>query len=167
MPRKGEKRPDHYEGNPNDPQGMAVLAKAYLEALAVKGSSEHTVQLRRTHLNRFIRWASSYEGVMPFRPNESEHPHINYRSMPLHGLFELQQLIGETQERLEEVHCPVTIYQGTDDKVVDPKGADIMMKKLGTEQKELVMIPSDRHGILNEDIGGVQGQVVTFLQTLE
>lgn len=116
--------------------------------------------------NRFVRWVSSYEGVMPFRPNDSEHPHINYRSMPLHGLFELQQLIGETQERLEDVHCPVRIYQGTDDKVVDPKGADIMMKKLGTEQKELVMIPSDRHGILNEDIGGVQGQVIEFIEKL-
>ncbi len=65
MPRKGEKRPEHFEGNPNDPQGMAVLAKAYLEALAVKGSSEHTVQLRRTHLNRFIRWAGEREVSRP------------------------------------------------------------------------------------------------------
>ena len=28
-PRKGEKRPEHFEGNPNDPQGMAVLVNAF------------------------------------------------------------------------------------------------------------------------------------------
>lgn len=119
------------------------------------------------HANRFVRWASSYEGVMPFRPNDSEHPHINYHSMPLRGLFELRQLVDDVEARLQDVHCPVKLYQGTEDKVVDPKSADIMMKKLGTTKKELVMIPSERHGILNEDIGGVQAQVIEFLQTLE
>ena len=52
---------------------MAALAKAYLEALAVKGSSEHTVQLRRTHLNRFIRWAAEREVT---RPNEVTRPMV-------------------------------------------------------------------------------------------
>ena len=58
MSRKDEKRPEYFEGNPNDPQGMAVLVNAYLEAIAVKGFSEQTLQLRRMHLNRFIRWAA-------------------------------------------------------------------------------------------------------------
>jgi esterase/lipase len=117
--------------------------------------------------NRFVSWVSSYEGVMPFRFNTSEHPHINYRAMPLHGLFELQQLVDETQARLKDVHCPVSIYQGTEDKVVDPKGAEIMMRKLGTEQKKLVMIPSERHGILNEDVSGVQDQIIEFIEKLD
>ncbi len=73
MPRKGEKRPEHFEGNPNDPQGMAALARAYLEALAVKGFSEQTMQLRCTHLNRFIRWASERDVT---RPNEVTRPMV-------------------------------------------------------------------------------------------
>ena len=42
--------------------------------------------------NQLIEWVSSHEGVMPFRPNESEHPHINYRNIPLRGAIELRRV---------------------------------------------------------------------------
>ncbi len=116
--------------------------------------------------NRFVSWVSTYEGVMPFRSNESEHPTINYRSMPLRGLFELGLMVDEVEERLQDVRAPVLLFQGTDDHVVNARSVKIIYNKIGSQQKDVVMIPTERHGILNEDIGGVQAQIIGFLERL-
>ncbi|MFC1684615.1 alpha/beta hydrolase [Pseudomonadota bacterium] len=119
------------------------------------------------HANRFVRWASTYEGVMPFRTNNTEHPHINYQSMPLRGIFELRLLVNEVEGRLSDVRCPVKLFQGDEDHVVNPRSATIIINKIGSDHKDLVSIPTERHGILNEDVGGVQDQIIEFLRTLE
>ena len=113
--------------------------------------------------NRVVRWLSKYEGLIPFRPNESEHPHINYRNMPLRGLYELTRMVAQLNEDLEYVTCPVCIVQGTKDRVVDPTSATIAYERLGTANKELHWVESERHGILNEDIGGTQGLLLDFV----
>ncbi len=58
MAKKGDKQPDKIEGNLNDPHSLGSLAKAFLESMLVKNFSEHTVNMRRLHLNRFIIWAA-------------------------------------------------------------------------------------------------------------
>ena len=116
--------------------------------------------------NRLIKWVSSYEGVMPFRPNESEHPDINYYSMPVHGLFELGQMASAVESNLKNVHCPVCLVQGDEDSIVDPRSAQIIYDNIGSKDKDLLMIPSKRHGILYEDIGGTQDQVISFINRL-
>ena len=117
--------------------------------------------------NRIMNWLSSYEGVMPFRPNESEHPHINYRHIPLRGLYELTRVASHLNSVLDAVHCPVCLVQATGDRVVDPVSASIAYDKLGTAQKELHWIESNRHGILNEDIGETHARVLDFLARME
>ncbi|MGR8921889.1 MAG: alpha/beta fold hydrolase [Gammaproteobacteria bacterium] len=117
--------------------------------------------------NRVVRWLSSYEGVMPFRPNESEHPHINYRNMPLRGLYELTRLAGHLNRLLGQVELPTCIVQADEDRVVDPKSATIAYEKVRAETKELHWIPSQRHGILNEDIGETHQVVLDFLAHLD
>lgn len=117
-------------------------------------------------VNELVRWVSSLEGVMPFRPRDSEHPHINYRNVPIRGLYELRQMVDELEERLPDVQCPVTLIQGSDDPVVEPKSAELIHMRLGTSQKKLFMVPSTRHGILYEDIGDTQEKVISFLAAL-
>ena len=117
-------------------------------------------------INKLTRWISSWEGVMPFRVNESEHPHINYRNIPIRGLFELRRLVDELAPRLRDVECPVKIIQGAEDQIVDPKSANLIIGKIGSKEKSFHMIPSERHGILNEDIGGTQDLVIEFIQSL-
>ena len=117
--------------------------------------------------NKLTRWLSSYEGIMPFRQNESEHPHINYRNIPIRGLFELRRMVDELDTRLPDVRTPAVIIQGTEDKVVDPKSAELIYKKMGSTEKALHLVPSTRHGILNENIGNVQEQVQSFLASLQ
>jgi esterase/lipase len=116
--------------------------------------------------NRLIRWVSSFEGIMPFRATQPEHPQVNYQNKPVRGLYELRSMLDELDGRLPDVQCPVILIQGTDDPTVDPESAELIYKKLGTRQKEVVRVPANRHGILYEDIGDTQERIVSFLATL-
>jgi esterase/lipase/1-acyl-sn-glycerol-3-phosphate acyltransferase len=114
--------------------------------------------------NRIVRWLSKYEGLMPFRPNESEHPHINYRNMPIRGLYELTLLVAQMKAELERVSCPVCIVQSTGDRVVDPSSATIAYDLVQSQYKEIHWVESERHGILNEDIGGTHALLLDFVE---
>ncbi|MFP6748246.1 MAG: alpha/beta hydrolase, partial [Alphaproteobacteria bacterium] len=92
------------------------------------------------------QWLSSLEGLMPFRLNESEHPEINYRHIPVRGLFELRQLVDDMKQRLADVTCPVAIFQGTEDQIIDPKSANSILDKISSTDTSLHMIPSKRPG---------------------
>ena len=117
-------------------------------------------------VNKLARWVSSLEGLMPFRPNDSENPEVNYRHIPIRGLFELRRLVDELTKRLPDVTCPVRLIQGTEDQIVDARSAEIILDKLGCDDKRLHMIPSRRHGILADDTGGAQELVISFLTNL-
>ena len=117
--------------------------------------------------NRIVSWLSSYEGVMPFRPNESEHPLINYRNMPLRALYELTRVSGQLNSTLPSIRCPVCLIQATEDRVVDPESARIASTRLGSSSKELHWVESKRHGILNEDIGETHALIFDFIRRQE
>lgn len=117
--------------------------------------------------NKLVRWISSYEGVMPFHAHESEHPDINYFSMPVHGLFELGQMVGKVKSNLGNIHCPAFLIQGTDDTVVKPDSVQIIYDNIGSHDKNILMVDTERHGILYEDIGETQDEVIRFLAKLE
>jgi len=70
------------------------------------------------------------------------------------------------KQRLADVTCPVAIFQGTEDQIIDPKSANSILDKISSTDTSLHMIPSKRHGILSEDIGGTQELVTAFLMSL-
>ena len=113
--------------------------------------------------NRLVRWVSSFEGIKPFQSNESEHPHINYRQMPVRGLYELTVLVDVLKASLAQVACPVTLLQGSDDPVVVPESGASLLESLAHVPVELRMVDSHRHGILNEDIGDSRATVLASL----
>ena len=110
--------------------------------------------------NRLVQWVSSYEGVMPFRPNRSEHPHINYHFMPVHGLFELTRMVGELEQRLPEVDCPVDLMQADRDPVVIPESVYRIAERLEGAERIVRIVRAARHGIVNEDLDGTQDYIV-------
>lgn len=117
--------------------------------------------------NRISKWLPSYEGIMPFRyNNKTEHPNINYRSMPIHALFELRMMVNQVERRLSYVHCPALVLQAEHDPIVDPESAEIVMNKLGSRDKRLEIIPATRHGTIYEDIGNARGLVIEYLNNL-
>ena len=116
--------------------------------------------------NTFASWVPALEGVMPFRTNDSEHPDINYRNIPIRGLYELRQTVAGLNQALPLVSVPTLIIQGTEDHVVDPRSAEIIMKGLGSESKTVDMVETKKHGILHENFGGCQETVLSFIDSL-
>ncbi len=114
-------------------------------------------------LNKLSEWLPSYEGVMPFRENESEHPDINYRNIPVQGLFQLRTMTAALPDHLPEIDVPTLIIQGDNDPVVDPNSANQIFRKLTTADKALHWIASNRHGILNENIGDTCNLLTDFI----
>ncbi len=114
-------------------------------------------------LNKLSEWLPSFEGVMPFRENESEHPDINYRNIPVHGLFQLRSMTANLLGHLPEIEIPTLIMQGDNDPVVEPDSANQIFRKLTTRDKALHWIASDRHGILNQEIGDTCNLLTDFV----
>ncbi len=118
------------------------------------------------HANKLMSWLPSYEGIMPFRPNDTEHPDINYSTMPLHSLFELRLMVGQLTKRLPDIHCPALLMQADGDPVVAPDSVNRVYNKISSTEKSIELIQSNRHGILNENIGNTQGIVIQYLKGL-
>ncbi len=117
--------------------------------------------------NKLVGWVSSLEGVWPFRENDSEHPEINYRHMPIRSLYELRQLVADLEKHLPRVQCPILLIQGDNDPVVVPVSAQIVYDAVASLDKSLVTVTSSRHGILYEDIDSTQQRVADFVHRLE
>ena len=83
--------------------------------------------------------------------------------MPVQALMELRKVAELLERRLPNVICPVMIVQGSDDPVVDPASAQVIDASVGATEKSLHMIQSDRHGILQDNIGDVQDLIVARL----
>jgi esterase/lipase len=117
--------------------------------------------------NEIVRRVSERDGLINFRPNQSEHPHINYYNIPIAALNELRHMIDHMNEELPRIAVPTLILQGSNDRVVDSDSAGLIAGKMtAAPWKRVVMIDSDRHGILNEDVGETRGAILKFLQSL-
>ncbi|MGH8595226.1 MAG: alpha/beta hydrolase, partial [Gammaproteobacteria bacterium] len=117
--------------------------------------------------NQLVERLSNLEGLLQFRPTDTEHPSINYRHMPIRGLYELTRMIAEVKRSLNKVRCPALVIQGTEDHVVEPRSAEIVYGKLASTDKQLSWIESKRHGILFEDVGETHAIIFEFLARLE
>jgi esterase/lipase/1-acyl-sn-glycerol-3-phosphate acyltransferase len=101
-----------------------------------------------------------------FVPNEPENPHINYLRNPIRGVKELMELMDELSKRIGRVNVPALLIQSSDDPVVHPEGSKRIYEGLGSQDKELIMFNSHRHGILRGDVSErVFARVLEFLDT--
>ena len=114
-------------------------------------------------LNRLTEWAYVQDGIKPFLLGEPEHPEFEYRNMPVRGLVELKKIADALNQKLPEITSPVTIIQGSNDPVVDPESAKIIYNRIGSSDKQLHIVNSNRHSILHEDIDNTQAIVIARL----
>ena len=147
------------------PKGLAGVAAV---AAPIQFRNKNLIYVPVIHgANVLAKWASPLDGVKPFLLNESENPDINYRNIPVRGLYELRRAVDDLKGHLADITCPVSVVQGDDDPVVMPKSASQIIAGLGSRDKELHWIAAQRHGILREDIGGTQDIVISFINGLD
>jgi esterase/lipase len=142
------------------------LAGVAAIAVPLKFRNKNMVFVPLMHgANNLVRWASSYEGIVPFRANDaSEQPDINYRQMPIRGLYELRQMVSNLEDQLENVRCPALLLHGNDDPVAVPDSAEHIYDSLPHPDKAVKIVTSSRHGILKEDIGDTQQLILDFIK---
>ena len=115
--------------------------------------------------NKLVDWISSFEGVKSFIENPTEHPAINYRHVPVKSLYQLRLFIESMDNFLPLCTVPVQVLHGDNDPIVSFRSAQEVINKLGSAKKELKAIASNRHGILNENIGGTWENIDVFMQS--
>ena len=118
------------------------------------------------HANKLVSWFNS-EGLVPFRPNEPENPHINYQHIPIRAVYQLQQLVAHIQETKPAIPAPVYLFQGDKDPVVDPASVKKLANCINGSNTEVTMINSKRHGILYHNDENIQQSIVANLNRLE
>jgi esterase/lipase len=84
-----------------------------------------------------------------FVENHPENPHINYVRNPISGIVELDRLMDQIEPKLSKIQVPALVVQSYGDPVVNPDGSLKIFKKLGTKEKEYLMVNYERHGIIN------------------
>lgn len=116
--------------------------------------------------NKLVRWVNA-EGLMPFRPNDAENPQINYAHIPIRALYQLQKMINHFFDHPAVIDCPVTIIQADQDPVVVARSAEQLYQHIEAKQKQIIMVHSDRHGILFADIDNTRQKVIDSVLKLE
>jgi esterase/lipase len=146
------------------PAGLAGVA-ACAPPLRFRNPRMHAVPLVHG-ANRLLARLTQAPGPLSFRPNLPEHPEVNYRHMPLRGLHELRRLVATLEPRLGAVRCPTLVLQATEDPVVERRGTEALFAALGSAEKSLHWVPSQRHGILRANVGDAHARISEFLQGL-
>ena len=93
---------------------------------------------------------------MPFRPNQPEHPEVNYQDVPIRALYQLQLLVEHIMEKPMDIHSRVKLYQSDKDPVVDPSSVDKLFAKINSDNKLKQMLSSSRHGVVYENLDNIQ-----------
>ena len=117
-------------------------------------------------LSKLLGMVQSAESTSPFRLNESHHPEINYRHIPIKAIYELRLMIEAMKKRLPDIKCPALIMHAEGDTVVEVSSAKIIEKNIGSDEVSVIILPSDRHGLILEDIGDTQTHIMAFLTRL-
>jgi len=107
------------------------------------------------------------KGKMDFVPNDPENRHINYFRNPVSGTNQLGKLMDIVNRMLSKITIPALLIQGDKDPTVNPESAGKIYKKISSRNKNLVIIRSDKHGIIRDDkLKEVSDHVIEFLNEI-
>lgn len=79
-----------------------------------------------------------------------EDPLIYHQAIPARTAFEILRMMGAVEEKMPTVTLPILILHGTEDKLVNPKGSDLLFRKISSQDKTLTKYPGLYHELLNE-----------------
>ena len=115
------------------------------------------------HANRIVRWISS-EGLVPFRPNEPEHPEVNYQHIPIRALYQLQLMVEHIKTKPLNIDAEVYLYQSNQDPIVDPTSVEKLNQIVIATDKSVVTIDAGRHGVVYENLDDIQQKICATIQ---
>lgn len=116
--------------------------------------------------NALVGSLSTSDGLLAFNPNVSEHPEVNYASIPTAGLNQLLQVAAAVVKVPQLPVMPVLLLQGEGDPVVDPAGFEVLCEAYAHAQLTHALLPSERHATIYDNDDGCWSHIQTFVATL-
>lgn len=113
--------------------------------------------------NKIINKLTGIDGIFPFQENSPEHPHINYKHVPIASINQLLQLISKTKPRLKRIQCPVLLIHADNDPVVATSSMQLLLNSIDPSVLSYQWINSNRHGILFENTDNTHQKVIDFI----
>ena len=140
------------------------LAKVVAVCVPVKFKNPNMMLISLLHgVNRFTQLLATTDVIKAFVLTDTEHPHINYRHVPVSALYELRQLIDKLEKNVKDVKSPVALLQSKNDPVVDSSSALRLYERLTVDDATLIMIPASKHGILYQNTEHIWERIVSYL----
>jgi esterase/lipase len=89
------------------------------------------------------------KGILEWIDNsKTEQPDINYTKHPLASVSQLEKVMSKTVKNLENITAPILIIQGDNDPTVKRESAKLIYDAVSAQDKQLMILPRDRHSIL-------------------
>jgi len=118
-------------------------------------------------VNTLFSYLPSLDGIYLFRRNRTAAPSINYRTMPMRGVYQLALLLDFFKTRLGNVTTKTLILQGDQDHIVEAHSAKTIFDAIHSTDKKLHLIESERHNILQENEGNCHDLILSFIKEVE
>lgn len=146
---------------------LALAAEEAVHGLVVVGTPLH---MRRT-LSLLVR---VFRYIQPFprkhrgsdirdAPARLRHP--GYDVMPLASVQQLQRLQRRVRAALPRVTAPILVAHGARDRTADPADARTILERVGSEERELLMLPRSGHVVPVDHDGPQLGHAVAAFLT--
>jgi carboxylesterase len=102
----------------------------------------------------------------PLRTNDINKPgqdEVAYDRAPLVTVVSLRQLIRKAEAELPQVRQPLLVFSSPQDHQVDPGNSQLVMRMVGSTDKELVELPNSYHvATLDHDAELIRGRILSF-----
>ncbi|MDO9554182.1 alpha/beta hydrolase [Rhodonellum sp.] len=79
-----------------------------------------------------------------------EDPLVYHQAVAARTAYEILRMMGQVEEKMPSFTLPILILHGTDDKLINPKGSDLLYGKISSRDKNLIKYPGLYHELLNE-----------------
>jgi carboxylesterase len=94
-------------------------------------------------------------------------PWQGYRINPLKAVVELGKLQDKVKLQLSEIHQPMLIFQGKQDKTIEPKSSLSIFNAVPSQKKELIELENCGHCVLlDTQHDMVYGKSASFLESI-
>lgn len=104
---------------------------------------------RRQFIIPVARYFVRYYPARPSRPEVAAESG-SYDRLPLHGVYNLLQLIRRVRRDLPRVTAPILAIQGDRDRVITPDSADRILARVSSSEREQRVFPGRSHMITLE-----------------
>ncbi|AGH80142.1 phospholipid/glycerol acyltransferase [Psychromonas sp. CNPT3] len=120
------------------------------------------------HWDQAMQYLSLPAGKFNYIENKTQYKDTNYTKMYISGVRCLTQLQEQSAQALDKIKTPLLIIQSDNDPIVDIQGAQQIIQKVASLDKQLLCVESADHHLIYRDEGKFIGQLIhQFIEKLE